>query len=66
MEHCNKFQKLLDNHDIDQWGTTYAVYGRSRYADDGDGHIDDMTNSYAISFCPFCGKSIVTEESNNA
>src|SRR4051812_26831184 len=51
-----KSQVAMGNIDHSNLGT--YIYGKADLVDDGDGHMDDMTPTLSISFCPFCGTKI--------
>jgi hypothetical protein len=34
------------------------IYGKPDFANDGDGHFDDMTDMDEISYCPYCGTKL--------
>lgn len=64
---CEKFRKALDVEEDDTfitflamegYPTSYYIRGSPSYADDGDGHFDDMTETEEISYCPFCGEKL--------
>ena len=57
---CQTFSDLvrLDEIGYDPLTGEFAIHGRPNFADDGDGHSDDMTREFVITYCPFCGKNL--------
>ncbi len=55
---CENMWVALCSHDILKYEDgTYRIYGETMMVDDG-GTIDDMTDMYLISYCPFCGRKL--------
>lgn len=58
---CEMFKSLILSEDIGTDCGVVEIHGAPDYANDGDGYIDDMTGTYQILFCPFCGVKIVED-----
>lgn len=56
---CGKFENLFQEGNVVQLNGSYYIFGRPVMVNDGDGHMDDITEELRIEFCPFCGDSIV-------
>ena len=56
---CDKMQELRIHSEIVEVGEPkhLEIYGHPDFADDGD-VWDDMTETYEIKFCPFCGADV--------
>jgi hypothetical protein len=55
---CEDLSKMAEAEELEQGASGLEIYGKPRYANDGDGYFDDMTNTYPIVYCPFCGAKI--------
>jgi len=55
---CEDLSILVEHEDIEQGAIGLEIYGKPSYANDGDGYFDDMTETYPIVYCPFCGAKI--------
>ena len=55
---CDRMNEMLCEHEMHRTEEQVFIYGRPSFANDGDGHFDNMTDSFIITYCPFCGRKI--------
>jgi hypothetical protein len=59
---CKEMKQRIAKEDFEHGDFGVEIYGKPSYAYDGDGQYDDMTCTYPIVYCPFCGAKIQKEE----
>jgi hypothetical protein len=55
---CETLKQAISDRFIIGYSKILSIRGPAHFVNDGDGHMDDMTDEKNISFCPFCGKKI--------
>lgn len=52
---CKEMIDCVQSGDIEETSVGVTIHGKPEFVDDGDDRMDDMTGSFIIRFCPFCG-----------
>ena len=57
---CETMKNKIRDEVISRYETpeVYFIYGKPEFVNDGDDYWDDMTESFEIFWCPFCGKKL--------
>lgn len=55
---CIDLEHRIFENDIELCNNEYYMHGGSIEASDGDGYTVDMTESFVIKYCPFCGAKL--------
>lgn len=63
MNCCDEMKKFILEGNAIFLDDRVRIHGKPVFASDGDGHCDDETDLYTITYCPFCGKLITQKPS---
>ena len=56
--YCKTFMHAIVEDNIIFTNDKFSIFGVPSVVADGGDYYDDVTETFAISFCPFCGKSL--------